>query len=137
MSKPSWDEYFMRIAETVSIRSPDPKYKVGAVIVSLDKHILATGYNGFVAGYDESVIDWSNREVLRPYIIHAEVNAILHAYTKLKDAVLYVTLSPCSECIKLVATAGIKQIVFKEAYKDYFKVETFCKDHGILLLQCP
>lgn len=133
MTKPNWDQYFIKIAEAVSLRSPDPVYKVGAVVVSKDKRVLGTGYNGFVSGYDESSVDWLNRDSIRQHIIHAEMNAILHSKTDLSDATLYVTLSPCKECIKLVASANITKIIYKDTYKDLDFVITFCKNNSIVL----
>lgn len=133
--KITWDEYFLKIAETVSIRSPDPKHKVGAVIVSDDNRILGTGYNGFVSGFNDTSVDWDKRDLVRPHIIHAEMNAILYSKTNLSNTRLYVTMSPCMECIKLIAAAGIKKIIFQEPYKDLINVRKFCIDNSIYISQ--
>lgn len=133
--KPTWDEYFMMIAEVVAVRSPDPKYKVGAVVVSEDKRILGTGYNGFIKGFDDSSVNWNHRETIRPLIIHAEMNAILYSKTNLTQATLYITISPCTECIKLIAASGIKDIVYKDDYKEINNVRKFCIDNGIHIRQ--
>jgi len=135
MTKPTWDQYFISIAEAVATRSPDPKYKVGAVVVSKENRILGTGYNGFISKFNEDDIDWSNRDTIRPYIIHAEMNAILHSKTNLNNATLYVTLSPCKECIKLIAAAKITKIIYKHPYKDVEFVTNFCNNNHIALLQ--
>lgn len=135
MTKPSWNEYFIKVAEAVASRSQDPKHQVGAVVVSEDKRILGTGYNGYVSGFDESKIDWQDRDTVRAHIIHAEMNAILYSKTNLNNATLYVTLSPCKECIKLVAAAKITKIVYKEPFRDIEFVFKFCRDNGIDLQQ--
>ena len=78
----SWDEYFMGIAVFTSLRSKDPSSKVGAVIVNEKNRIVGTGYNGFVAGIDESAFSWEREgewlHTKYPYVVHAEANAILN-----------------------------------------------------------
>lgn len=133
--KPSWDEYFLRIADVVSIRSPDPIYKVGAVVVSSDNRIIGTGYNGFIPGFNEAMIDWNDRNSIRPYIIHAEMNAIIYSKKSLDWCKLYVTLSPCDQCIKLIAASGIKTIIYRDVYKDLNFVRSFCINNNIRLVQ--
>lgn len=135
-NKPHWDEYFMDIAIVVSRRSPDPKYKVGAVIVAPGHRIISTGYNGFPAGFDESKIDWNgNREDATKYIVHAEANALLYTNNHdLRGSQLYVTISPCNQCIKLLAAAGIKEVIYAVDYKKHhdFTVK-YCHDMNIIL----
>lgn len=118
-SKPNWNEYFMSIAETVALRSPDPKKQVGAVIVDNKNRIQATGYNGLPSKFNESSIDWDNREYVHSIIIHAECNAILFCNSKFEGARMYCTLSPCPECVKLIKASGITKVFFKEKYRRY------------------
>jgi dCMP deaminase len=113
----SWDEYFILIALCTSLRSKDPRSKVGAVIVDQDNHIIGTGYNGFVRGADESKFSWNYEgEWLKtkyPYVVHAEQNAVLNATSNnLRDCILYTTLFPCNECARIVAQKQIREVVF-------------------------
>ncbi len=113
----SWDEYFMGLAIFTSFRSKDPSSKVGAVIVDEKNHIIGTGYNGFVAGIDETKFSWAREgEFLQtkyPYVVHAEANAILNCTrADLSGCRLYVTLAPCNECAKLVAQKGIAKVYY-------------------------
>jgi dCMP deaminase len=137
VKKPSWDDYYINIADAISKRSPDPEYKVGAVVVSNnDNRLLGTGYNGFPIGFDESKIDWSDRDTARPYIIHAEKNALDYTTDDLTTARMYLTLSPCDNCVKLIYNRGIKKIIFRDIYHKTIKItEKYCLDNDIELVQ--
>ena len=117
-SKLNWDEYFMLQALIASYRSKDPSTKVGCVFVDSDNHQLSMGYNGFVAGVDENQLPWgkskdqSLKDQKYAYVVHSEANAILHSKASLKDSRLYVTLFPCHECAKMLATIKIKEIIY-------------------------
>lgn len=117
--KPSWHSYFMNIAKAVSLRSPDPKKQVGAILVDENKRIVSTGYNGLPSGFPEYQVDWNNRETVKHIIIHAELNVILYAKSDLKDTILFCTLSPCKECIKIIKASGIKIVYYHEQHKDF------------------
>ncbi len=115
--KISWDNYFMSIAVIASLRSVDPNSKVGSVIVSPENKILGVGYNGFVTGIDESKLSlsrdgtWLSSKY--PYIVHSEVNAIVNSVVQsLRSSRLYCTLFPCNDCTKILAQAGIKEIIY-------------------------
>lgn len=124
----SWDEYFMNIANVVKTRSLDPKTQVGAVLVSLkDNRIISTGYNSVCAGLNDTLIDWTDRDYIRTIIIHAETNAILYAQSKFEDAILYSTLSPCKDCIKLLSATKIRKIIYNDEYKDIDNVKELCE----------
>lgn len=132
----SWDQYFMNIADVVKTRSLDPKTQVGAVIVSLkDNRIISTGYNSICAGMDDSSIDWTDRDYIHQIVIHAEMNAVLYAQSKFEDAILYSTLSPCKDCIKLLSATKIRKIIYKDEYKDIDYVVKLCKFFGIELVK--
>lgn len=131
--KPCWDDYFMEIAHSVSKRSPD-KTKVGAVIVS-DNRIISTGYNGFPSGINENIIDINNRKLVHELIIHAETNCLLYANSKFSNADLYITLSPCKDCIKLIASSNIKNIYYHTKYKNFIKSYSMCLFFNISLIQ--
>jgi dCMP deaminase len=124
----SWDEYFMNIANVVKTRSLDPKTQVGAVLVSLkDNRIISTGYNSVCAGLNDTLIDWKNRDYIHTIIIHAEMNVILYAQSKFEDAILYSTLSPCKDCIKLLSATKIRKIIYNDEYKDIDNVKELCE----------
>jgi dCMP deaminase len=117
----SWDEYFMNIAEVVSSRSTCPRKYVGAVIVR-NRTILSTGYNGSIRGMPHcSDVGHMMEAGHCVATIHAEVNAILQAArngVNIDGATLYVTASPCWNCFKSSANAGIRRIAYGEFYRD-------------------
>ena len=116
-----WHTYFMNIATQVATRSTCDRKHVGAVIVR-DKTILSTGYNGSIRGMphcDEVGHDLENDHCVAT--IHAEANAILQAAKNgvmIDGAELYTTASPCWNCFKLIANAGIRTIYYGEFYRD-------------------
>jgi dCMP deaminase len=111
----SWDSYFIEIAKTVALRSHDKQTQVGAVLVNERNHIISTGYNGFPPGGDDAALPVTRPEKY-PYMIHAEMNAMLHSEVSLKGATLYVTHSPCMECSKNILTSGITRVVYDKTY---------------------
>jgi dCMP deaminase len=127
--RPSWDEYFLRIAAEVAGRSTCLRRHVGAILV-LDRYILATGYNGPPSGIahcDEvgclrdqlNVPAGERHELCRG--LHAEQNAVLQAAkhgTRIDGATVYATHHPCSLCAKMLINAGVKRIVIREDYPD-------------------
>lgn len=119
----SWDEYFMGIAMLSAERSKDPSTQVGACIVSEDNRILSMGYNGAPRGLsdDDELMSWeSEGEFLKKkntFVCHSELNAILNYRGNLKGAKIYVRLFPCNECAKAIIQAGIKEVIYKDEYK--------------------
>jgi dCMP deaminase len=114
----TWDEYFMLQAMIASFKSKDPATKVGSVFVDSKNHQITMGYNGFVAGIDERLLPWG-KDKTQPlehqkygYVVHSEANAILHAPRSLQGSRCYVTLFPCNECAKLLASSGVKEVVY-------------------------
>ena len=130
--RPSWDDYFIGIAEAVSKRSHDGETQVGVVLIDENKRILATGYNGFPPGCDDTKLP-NLRPDKYPFMVHAEINAIAASRQDLRNSSLYCTYSPCRDCAKAIITAGIKQVVFKTAYKneDYDFVMEFMRSCGL------
>ena len=129
----SKDDYFMKIAEVVSLRSTCIKRKVGAVLIK-DSHILSTGYNGAPAGFNHCTAETCFRRDLEPGNqpelcrgVHAEINCIIQAAihgTSIKgETTLYSTTFPCMSCLKLIINAGIKKLVYKEDYNMENKVK--------------
>ncbi|MDR0357601.1 MAG: cytidine/deoxycytidylate deaminase family protein [Clostridiales Family XIII bacterium] len=135
MVRPSWDEYFMGIAELTSKRSTCLRRRVGAVIVQ-DKQIIATGYNGApkgIAHCDEiggcrreklNIPSGERHELCRA--LHAEQNAIIQAATSgqsIEGSTIYITHQPCVICAKMIINAGIRKIIVGEGYPDDLAVE--------------
>ena len=117
----SWDEYFMDIAQEVATRATCDRKRVGCVLVK-DKYIIATGYNGSVAGLphcDEAGHMMEGTHCVRT--THAEVNAVVQAAkhgVSSDGCTAYVTASPCWHCFKILASGGVRRIVFGEFYRD-------------------
>ena len=129
MNRPSWDEIWMQVAETIAQRSHHPNFKVGAVIVTSDNtQVLSIGYNGNAAGCENvphSVAPGCSE------LIHAEINALIKLdYNNPKKKKLYLTLSPCRMCAKAIVNAGIDEVIYKEAYRDMSGV-SLLKECGI------
>ena len=118
----SWDEYFMGIALLAARRSKDPNTQVGACIVSKDNIILSTGYNGMPKGCSDDEYSWERvgEQTKYPYVVHAELNAILNAYGRsLQGSRLYVALFPCNECAKAIIQSGVREIFYlSDKYAD-------------------
>ena len=111
----SWDEYFMGVAMLAARRSKDPNTQVGACIVSTDNIIISTGYNGMPKGCSDDIFPWdrTGEETKYPYVVHAELNAILNASGRdLRGSKLYVALFPCNECAKAIIQSGLREIVY-------------------------
>jgi dCMP deaminase len=127
--RPSWDEVWSSFAKTIASRSIDPRYKVGAVIVSKDNtQVLSIGYNGDQAGGSNSV---ESLEPGQSGCIHAEINALIKLdFNNPKKKIMYVTLSPCKMCSKAIINASIDEVVYLEEYRDVSGVELL-KDSGI------
>lgn len=112
----SWDEYFMGIAMLSGKRSKDPNTQVGACIVKKNK-IIGIGYNGMPIGCSDDNIPWDKEgdflETKYPYIVHAELNAILNSIkSDLHGSKIYVGLFPCNECAKAIIQSGISEVIF-------------------------
>jgi dCMP deaminase len=123
--RPSWDSVWMDVAETIARRSRCSRAQVGAVIVSSDQRISATGYNGPAANFTESgdCANWcpraqGNTPLDNTYdacpAIHAEANALLYVdRSRVEGGTIYVTGACCMQCAKLVSNSGISRVVMK------------------------
>ena len=118
----SWDEYFMGIAMLAAKRSKDPSTQVGACIVSPDTIIISTGYNGMPKGCSDGEFPWDREgeQTKYPYVVHAELNAILNANGRdLRNSRVYVALFPCNECAKAIIQSGVKEVIYlSDKYAD-------------------
>lgn len=146
----TWDETFIEIAEKYAEHSSCAKYHVGAIITR-DKRIISTGYNGVAAGQKHCSevfknIDFKKDKILSEkhhqwsliHEIHAEVNAILFAArngVSVADSTIYVTLQPCSQCCKSIISAGIKRVVFHTPYERDQASIKLLEDAGIEVIQ--
>lgn len=111
----TWDEYFMGVSLLAAKRSKDPNTQVGACIVNGDNIIISTGYNGFPYGCSDDEYPWNREgtETKYPYVVHAELNAILNSKGRsLEGAKIYVSLFPCNECAKAIIQSGIKEVIY-------------------------
>lgn len=144
MERINWDQYFIKMAELAKERSSCLSRQVGAVIVK-DKHVIATGYNGATKGSkhcDEkggcirkqmSIPSGERLDICSA--VHAEQNAIIQAaYTGVstKDATMYVTVSPCFTCAKMIVNAGITKVITAGDYPDDRTKELF-KEVGVTI----
>lgn len=142
--RPSWDEYFIKMAALVAERSTCLRHRIGAVIVK-DKRVLTTGYNGAVAGAVDCTVlgcvkDEQNLESGMGYetcrAMHAEQNAIVQAaYSgiSIQGATLYCTHTPCMICAKMIVNAGIKQVVSYHDFQGDKGAKIFLESLGILV----
>ncbi|MDD4953450.1 MAG: cytidine/deoxycytidylate deaminase family protein [Candidatus Omnitrophica bacterium] len=139
--RPSWDEYFLQVAQLVSKRSTCLRRHVGAVVVR-DKRILATGYNGAPSGLRHCIEIGCLRDKLEVpsgqrhelcRALHAEQNALIQASlygVGLKGSTLYATNQPCVICAKMLINAGISEIVVCDGYPDRMAMD-FLKEAKI------
>ncbi len=145
--RPTWDEYFMQIAELVSSRSTCLRRHVGAILVK-DRRIIATGYNGAPARIAHcaevgclrqqlGIPSGERHEICRG--IHAEQNGIIQAAlhgVSTQGAVLYCTTQPCAQCAKMLINAGVERIVYRGGYPDSLARELL-EEAGIAVEQWP
>jgi dCMP deaminase len=140
MSRPTFDDIYMDLAVRLADRSHCVKIKVGAVLTQ-DTRIISLGYNGPPAGTHNCDEEWPEAGCARDrkggcsLAIHAEENAILYAAknnVQVDGATLYVTLSPCLACARVIFTTGIKKVVFLKSYAAYKGIEI---DEGVEFLR--
>ena len=108
---PDWDNYFLGQAFLVSQRSPDQQTKCGCVITNSKNQVIGQGYNGFPRGADDQSLPKVRPEKY-PWMIHAEVNAILNCSTKPEKSTAYITTKPCFNCTLLMWQAGVTNITY-------------------------
>lgn len=129
-----YDKAYLRLAKEWSRLSYCKRKQVGALIVR-DNMIISDGYNGTPTGFDNCCED--NDGLTNWFVLHAEANAILkvaRSTQTCQDATLYITLSPCKECCKLIHQSGIKRVVFQEAYRDKSGID-FLEKAGVIVEQ--
>ena len=123
--RPTKNQNYMDIASAIAERSHDAETKVGAVLVNnYSGAIVATGYNGFVRGADDSLLP-STRPDKYEYILHAEQNLIANSARhgiSMDNCSLVCTLSPCKLCMRLLLNCGITKVIAKELYRDFDEI---------------
>lgn len=127
-----YDKAYLKIAKEWGQLSYCTRRKVGAIIVK-DRMIISDGYNGTPSGFENCCED--EMGYTKWYVLHAEANAILKVARSTQTcdgATLYITLSPCKECSKLIHQAGITRVVYHESYKDASGIE-FLKKAGVVV----
>jgi dCMP deaminase len=151
----NFDSKYMKMAKIWATNSYAKRNKVGALIVK-DNMIISDGYNGTPTGFENECETWApcdgvctnlfdrdcehckeRKLITKPYVLHAEANAILKVAKSAQSSLgstLYVTLSPCLECAKLIIQAGISKVVYSELYRDTSGLELL-KAAGISVKQ--
>ncbi|WP_437395905.1 deoxycytidylate deaminase [Flagellimonas lutimaris] len=131
-----YDKAYLRMAQEWGKLSYCKRRQVGAIIVK-DRMIISDGYNGTPTGFENICED--DEGYTKWYVLHAEANAILKVASSTQScegATLYITLSPCRECSKLVHQAGIKRVVYQKAYKDDSGIK-FLERAGVEIVHLP
>ncbi|WP_312074775.1 dCMP deaminase family protein [Chryseobacterium sp.] len=129
-----FDKAYLKMAQEWAKLSYCKRKQVGALIVK-DRMIISDGYNGTPSGFENCCEDESGKT--HWYVLHAEANAILKlagSTQSAKGSTLYLTLSPCKECSKLILQAGIEKLVYINAYSDDEGI-AFLKNHNIEIIQ--
>lgn len=116
-TRPKWHTVWMDFAKSISRRSYDPRFQVGAVVVTNDNtQVLSVGYNGNHSGGPNEV---ESSEPGESGMLHAEINALLKMdYNNPKRKTMFITLSPCRMCAKAIVNAGIETVIYDEEYRD-------------------
>ncbi len=139
MNRPSFDEIYMELAQNLARKSHCVKIKVGSVLTK-DTRIVSLGYNGPPAGTHNCDEEWPNEGCPRDskgscsLALHAEQNAILYASKNgvlVEGCTLYVTLSPCLPCARIIYTMGIKKVIYLNSYAEYKGIGL---DEGVIFL---
>ncbi len=131
-----YDEAYLRMAREWGKLSYCKRKQVGAIIVR-DRMIISDGYNGTPTGFENTCED--EEGTTKWYVLHAEANAISKVAASTQScegATLYITLSPCRECSKLIHQSGIKRVVYQTAYKDDSGLQ-FLRKAGVAVLHMP
>jgi dCMP deaminase len=140
-SQLKWDHRFMELAKHVSGWSKDPSTKVGAVVVDARRVVLGMGYNGFARGVGDSEERYNDRPTKYKLVVHAELNAVLAAGDKARDATIYVFPAfgcppLCSNCAKAVIQAGIRRVVGYTPNIDPATAERWKEELDAAFLMC-
>jgi len=136
LKQKKYDIAYLKMAKEWAKLSYCHRRQVGALIVK-DKMIISDGYNGTPTGFENVCEDKENNT--KWYVLHAEANAIMKVAASTQScegATLYITLSPCRECSKLIFQSGIKRVVYIVEYKDKTGID-FLKKSGLEIVHIP
>lgn len=149
LQRPSWDEYFLMLAKLAGTRSTCLAFPVGAVIVNKNRQVLATGYNGSPAGSAHcteqgycypGLSSCDASKTMPSRAVHAEANAIAQAAKhgiSTDEGSIYVTLEPCLSCLKLIISAGIREVFYETPFnsgESLLVIDSFV-DEGLVALK--
>lgn len=141
ITRPSWQDYFLGLAKTVSLRSHDIHTKHGCIITDHNHRILGVGYNGFPKGMKDSLLPTSRPEKYK-WMIHAERNALSNCVIRPDNGIAYVTGQCCNDCIMSLWQEGVVKVVmsdnhgtqlFDQKEKEIF--DLFCNHTGIEIIK--
>lgn len=126
-------KFWMQLAEQVALDSPDPKTKVGAVVLNPETEQYTQGCN-YSLFHSQ---DWTNRPEVRDTVLHAEMDALLNynSHYHVPPSVMYCTLLPCLNCLKHAKACGISEIYFLNTHEDLQLIQKFSKLYGVTLYQ--
>lgn len=110
-------QYAMSLAHVASLRSEDPFRKVGAAALDFDNRVVGTAYNGLAPGFDAPEGFWDDRESRQKFMLHAEVN-LCSLFKRGEVKILASTTMPCTACMQTLCAYGIKEIYFRDIYKE-------------------
>jgi dCMP deaminase len=127
----NWQQYALSLAKVASLKSKDPYVKVGCSLLRHDNTVASLGYNGFPSGMEE---DWSDRDERRKFVTHAEQNSL--RFIKPNECYLAATtLLPCNDCLKSLASYGIKKVIYEKVYDKDCSTLELAEKFGIELIQ--
>ena len=132
-----YDTLYIDICERISLMSFAKRAQVGAVLVK-EENIISMGWNGMPSGFDnncEDIDDTSGELVTKSEVLHAESNCLTKVAKSTQSslgATMYITISPCMDCAKLIAQSGISRVVYKSFYRDKKSLD-FLREYGIMV----
>ena len=113
----SWEELYMGIAALAAHRSKDPSTQIGSVITDKEGRLIGLGYNGFPHGCSDDVLPWSGEDksilkVKNTFVVNSEINALMHATSRVEGARMYTIMFPDNESAKAIIQSGIKEVLY-------------------------
>ncbi len=126
-------QYAMALAHVASLRSEDPYRKVGAAALDHDNRVIATAYNGLAPGFDAPPGFWQDRDMRKPFMLHAEVN-LCSLFRRGEAKIVATTTMPCTSCMQMLCAYGVKEIYYDENYPDSHAPQ-LSQTYGLTLVQ--
>lgn len=124
-------QYAMALAEVASLRSEDPFRKVGAAALDFDNRVIATAYNGLAPGFDAPEGFWDDREKRQKFMLHAEIN-LCSLFKRGEAKIVATSTMPCTACMQTLCAYGIREVYYREVYKESDAPE-IAKTYGVKL----